>query len=159
MSHHPAIHKKNDFQDATVCLFLFDILYVDGKVVMNEPLKKRRQILEVRPLSSSLIARWPDTRECSPLLLASSSDLLSSAQESVTRIPHRIEFSEYKEIADLTTGEEALSEMMDRVLKEGLEGLMIKDIMDVYKPDKRHWLKLKKGTTNPPQLASRARCL
>ena len=31
-----------------MCLFLFDILYVDGKVVMNEPLKKRRQILEVR---------------------------------------------------------------------------------------------------------------
>ncbi|ELR11572.1 ATPdependent DNA ligase domain containing protein, partial [Acanthamoeba castellanii str. Neff] len=105
-----AIHKKNDFQDATVCLFLFDILYVDGKVVMNEPLKKRRQILE----------------------------------ESVTSIPHRIEFSEYKEISDLTTGEEALTEMMDRVLKEGLEGLMIKDIGDVYKPDKRHWLKLKK---------------
>lgn len=60
-------------------------------------------------------------------------------------IPHRIEFSEYKEISDLTSGEEALSEMMDRVLKEGLEGLMIKDITDVYKPDKRHWLKLKKG--------------
>jgi DNA ligase-3 len=63
----------------------------------------------------------------------------------VTSIPHRIEFSEYKEISDLTTGEEALTEMMDRVLKEGLEGLMIKDIGDVYKPDKRHWLKLKKG--------------
>jgi ATP-dependent DNA ligase len=46
-----AIHKKNDFQDATVCLFLFDILYVDGKVVINEPLKKRRQILEVRALA------------------------------------------------------------------------------------------------------------
>jgi DNA ligase-3 len=137
-----AIHKKNDFQDATVCLFLFDILYVDGKVVMNEPLKKRRQILEVRPrfISRSHLRSLPNS--------------LSSAQESVMRIPHRIEFSEYKEIADLTTGEEALSEMMDRVLKEGLEGLMIKDIMDVYKPDKRHWLKLKKGTTNP-QLASR----
>ncbi len=63
----------------------------------------------------------------------------------MTSIPHRIEFSEYKEISDLTTGEEALTEMMDRVLKEGLEGLMIKDIGDVYKPDKRHWLKLKKG--------------
>lgn len=67
------------------------------------------------------------------------------AQENITVIPHHIELSEYKEITDLTSGEEALSEMMDRVLKEGLEGLMIKDITDVYKPDKRHWLKLKKG--------------
>jgi ATP-dependent DNA ligase len=54
-----------------VCLFLFDILYVDGKVVMNEPLKKRRQILEVRApalaphtvIGSSLQAVTHDTHD------------------------------------------------------------------------------------------------
>ncbi len=53
-----------------MCLFLFDILYVDGKVVMNEPLKKRRQILEVRAPALA-----PHT-------------VIGSSLQPVTRTPH-----------------------------------------------------------------------
>lgn len=40
------IHKKNNFTDATVCVFLFDILYINGKSLLSLPLHERRQILE-----------------------------------------------------------------------------------------------------------------
>ncbi|XP_073971011.1 DNA ligase 3 isoform X2 [Rhodnius prolixus] len=37
-----------------------------------------------------------------------------------------------------------LEMMMTDVFKQGLEGLVLKDIMSVYEPGKRHWLKVKK---------------
>ncbi|EFA78161.1 BRCT domain-containing protein [Heterostelium album PN500] len=40
------IHKKNGFTDATVCVFLFDILYLNGKSLIDLPISKRREILE-----------------------------------------------------------------------------------------------------------------
>ncbi|EGC32964.1 hypothetical protein DICPUDRAFT_81260 [Dictyostelium purpureum] len=39
-------HKKKGFIDATVCVFLFDILYLDGKSLIHLPLEERREILE-----------------------------------------------------------------------------------------------------------------
>lgn len=37
-----------------------------------------------------------------------------------------------------------LEPMWEKVLEEGLEGLVLKDMYDTYKPTKRHWMKLKK---------------
>ncbi|KAG8037370.1 hypothetical protein G9C98_005580 [Cotesia typhae] len=37
-----------------------------------------------------------------------------------------------------------LAEMIAKVLKMGLEGLVLKDINSLYEPGKRHWLKIKK---------------
>ena len=39
------IHKKNNFQDATICIFIFDILYLNGEVLLTQPIEKRRQLL------------------------------------------------------------------------------------------------------------------
>ncbi|CAH0399223.1 unnamed protein product [Chilo suppressalis] len=39
------IHKQSAFKDAQVCLYVFDCLYYNGKVLMDLPIKKRRQIL------------------------------------------------------------------------------------------------------------------
>jgi DNA ligase-3 len=55
-----AVHKKNLFQNATVCIFLFDILLLNGKPLMSEPLETRRNLLESNikvkfPSSLSLI--------------------------------------------------------------------------------------------------------
>ena len=33
---------------------------------------------------------------------------------------------------------------MKRVMREGLEGLVMKGIHTIYEPGKRHWLKMKK---------------
>ncbi|KAK5581379.1 hypothetical protein RB653_001411 [Dictyostelium firmibasis] len=41
-----SVHKKNGFVDATVCVFLFDILFINGKSLIHLPLKERREILE-----------------------------------------------------------------------------------------------------------------
>ncbi len=41
-----AIHKKKNFAEATVAIFIFDILFIDGRQLINEPLSERRKILE-----------------------------------------------------------------------------------------------------------------
>jgi len=41
-----SIHKKKDFKDATVCIFLFDILYLNGESLIHRPFHERREILE-----------------------------------------------------------------------------------------------------------------
>lgn len=38
-------HKKHAFKDAQVCLFVFDCLYYNGDVLIDVPIRKRRQIL------------------------------------------------------------------------------------------------------------------
>ncbi|VUZ56212.1 unnamed protein product [Hymenolepis diminuta] len=40
------VHKQSAFKDAAVCLFVFDCLYINGKSLLLEPIKKRREILE-----------------------------------------------------------------------------------------------------------------
>lgn len=40
------IHKKNNFKDAEVCLFVFDVLYFNGRDLTKDPLKERRKLLE-----------------------------------------------------------------------------------------------------------------
>jgi len=40
------VHKKNEFHDANVCLFVFDCIYYNGESLLNKPMKERRKILE-----------------------------------------------------------------------------------------------------------------
>lgn len=39
------VHKKNNFQNSSICVVLFDILYLNGEVLLNEPIEKRRKLL------------------------------------------------------------------------------------------------------------------
>ena len=39
-------HKGSGFKDATPCLFVFDIMFYNGENLMNQPMKKRRELLE-----------------------------------------------------------------------------------------------------------------
>ncbi|CAH0583151.1 unnamed protein product [Chrysodeixis includens] len=39
------IHKQSKFKDASVCLYIFDCLYYNGEVLMDLPIRTRRQIL------------------------------------------------------------------------------------------------------------------
>jgi DNA ligase-3 len=100
------IHKKSAFKDATVCIFLFDILFLNGKSLLDVPFQKRRKLLE----------------------------------SSVTIIPTRIELAESK----FMTEEEDLCYLMTKCMREGLEGLVIKDVDGIYEPNARHWIKIKK---------------
>ncbi|CAH2085383.1 unnamed protein product [Euphydryas editha] len=39
------VHKQSEFKDAQVCLYVFDCLYYNGEILIDKPIKKRRQIL------------------------------------------------------------------------------------------------------------------
>ncbi|XP_039750225.1 DNA ligase 3 [Pararge aegeria] len=38
-------HKHSEFKDAQVCLYIFDCLYYNGEILIDIPIRKRRQIL------------------------------------------------------------------------------------------------------------------
>ncbi|VDN28323.1 unnamed protein product [Gongylonema pulchrum] len=40
------VHKKKQFTDAVVCLFVFDCIYYDDRSLMEKPLRERRKFLE-----------------------------------------------------------------------------------------------------------------
>lgn len=103
------IHKKNNFSDATVCVFIFDIIMLDGVSFLDEPITKRRSVLE----------------------------------NHIKRIPNRVELSEAR-VVQYENIEDELSEMMAKAMREKLEGLVLKPLQTIYKPNARHWLKLKK---------------
>ncbi|XP_064110363.1 DNA ligase 3-like [Macrobrachium nipponense] len=112
------VHKKAEFQDANVCLFVFDCIHYNGQDLMDKPIKERREILE----------------------------------EHMTEIKNHIMFSEMK----LITKKEDLRNMINDVLKQGLEGLVLKDLNSIYEPGKRHWLKVKKDYLNDGAMADTA---
>ncbi|XP_030648440.1 DNA ligase 3 [Chanos chanos] len=112
------VHKKAAFQDANVCLFVFDCIYFNGVSLMDKPLCERRKFLH----------------------------------DNMVEVPNRILFSEMKHV----TRAADLAEMITRVIREGLEGLVLKDVKGTYEPGKRHWLKVKKDYLNEGAMADTA---
>ncbi|XP_069730173.1 DNA ligase 3 [Phaenicophaeus curvirostris] len=112
------VHKKAAFQDANVCLFVFDCIYFNDISLMDRPLCERRKFLH----------------------------------DNMVEIPNRILFSEMKHVTKASD----LADMITRVIREGLEGLVLKDIKSHYEPGKRHWLKVKKDYLNEGAMADTA---
>uniref|UniRef100_A0A286XW99 DNA ligase n=1 Tax=Cavia porcellus TaxID=10141 RepID=A0A286XW99_CAVPO len=80
------VHKKAAFQDANVCLFVFDCIYFNDVSLMDRPLCERRKFLH----------------------------------DNMVEIPNRIMFSEMKQVTKASD----LADMINRVIREGLEGLV-----------------------------------
>ncbi|NWH56739.1 DNLI3 ligase, partial [Geococcyx californianus] len=116
------VHKKAAFQDANVCLFVFDCIYFNDISLMDRPLCERRKFLH----------------------------------DNMVEIPNRILFSEMKHVTKASD----LADMITRVIREGLEGLVLKDLKagshSHYEPGKRHWLKVKKDYLNEGAMADTA---
>ncbi|NXK10740.1 DNLI3 ligase, partial [Herpetotheres cachinnans] len=121
------VHKKAAFQDANVCLFVFDCIYFNDISLMDRPLCERRKFLH----------------------------------DNMVEIPNRILFSEMKRVTKASD----LADMITRVIREGLEGLVLKDMKagshllftgGTYEPGKRHWLKVKKDYLNEGAMADTA---
>lgn len=112
------VHKKAAFQDAKVCLFVFDCIYFNGVSLMERPLCERRKFLH----------------------------------DNMVEVSNRILFSEMKHV----TRAGDLADMITRVIREGLEGLVLKDVKSTYEPGKRHWLKVKKDYLNEGAMADTA---
>lgn len=60
--------------------------------------------------------------------------------ENIKEIKNRVMMSEMQ----FVNKPDELKDMIVRVIKDGLEGLVLKDIKGFYEPGKRHWLKVKK---------------
>ncbi|KAG8525065.1 DNA ligase 3 [Galemys pyrenaicus] len=112
------VHKKAAFQDANVCLFVFDCIFFNDVSLMDRPLCERRKFLH----------------------------------DNMVEIPNRIMFSEMKQVTKASD----LVDMINRVIREGLEGLVLKDVKGTYEPGKRHWLKVKKDYLNEGAMADTA---
>lgn len=73
-------------------------------------------------------------------------------RENMVEIPNHILFSEMKHVTKASD----LADMITRVIREGLEGLVLKDVKSIYEPGKRHWLKVKKDYLNEGAMADTA---
>ncbi|KAM4700901.1 DNA ligase 3 [Discoglossus pictus] len=72
--------------------------------------------------------------------------------DNMVEIPNHILFSEMKHVTKAAD----LADMITRVIREGLEGLVLKDLKSIYEPGKRHWLKVKKDYLNEGAMADTA---
>ena len=72
--------------------------------------------------------------------------------QHVKEVKNRIMHSE----STFVTREDELQRLMDRAMKEGLEGLVLKPIDSTYEPGKRHWLKMKKDYLHDGSMADTA---
>ncbi|CAG0896318.1 unnamed protein product [Darwinula stevensoni] len=73
-------------------------------------------------------------------------------EKNMTVIPNHIMLSEMK----FVTNHEELQTMIMKVLKQGLEGLVLKDPQGVYEPGKRRWMKMKKDYLEEGAMADTA---
>uniref|UniRef100_T1IZP4 DNA ligase n=1 Tax=Strigamia maritima TaxID=126957 RepID=T1IZP4_STRMM len=73
-------------------------------------------------------------------------------QKVMQEIPNHIMFSEMKVI----TKADQLNDMITKILRRGLEGLVLKDYQGIYEPGRRHWLKVKKDYLHEGALADTA---
>ena len=72
--------------------------------------------------------------------------------DHMVEVGNHVKFSEMEVI----TKKEQLGNMIKKVLKQGLEGLVLKDVKSIYEPGKRHWLKVKKDYLNDGAMADSA---
>ncbi|XP_069827293.1 DNA ligase 3 [Dendropsophus ebraccatus] len=73
-------------------------------------------------------------------------------RDNMVEIPNHIMFSEMKHVTKAAD----LADMITKVIREGLEGLVLKDLKSLYEPGKRHWLKVKKDYLNEGAMADTA---
>jgi DNA ligase-3 len=104
-------HKKDHYANANVSVFMFDILYYEGKSLLEVPINQRRRLLlkTVKPIKDRILIG-----------------------ESIVCNGSK------------TDREAMLAAKMQAVIKAGQEGLVLKDLLSIYEPNARHWLKIKK---------------
>merc|ERR1712142_1443708 len=73
-------------------------------------------------------------------------------EKHMVEVGNNVKFSELVHV----TKKSQLAGMIKSVLDQGLEGLVLKDVMGNYEPGKRHWLKVKKDYLNEGAMADTA---
>jgi len=73
-------------------------------------------------------------------------------EKHMVEVGNNVKFSELVHV----TKKSQLAGMIKSVLDQGLEGLVLKDVLGTYEPGKRHWLKVKKDYLNEGAMADTA---
>ncbi|HYE24593.1 MAG TPA: ATP-dependent DNA ligase, partial [Clostridia bacterium] len=122
---------QRTMSDVPVAYVVFDILALNGELVIDRPLRERRELLA--DVLSRL--RPPDPRPTAQGVLAF--ETVASPAESSRVLPAP---------ALRATSAEHLDELFAAAQDRGNEGLMIKDAASTYTPGRRgqSWLKLKR---------------
>ncbi len=122
-------------QDVPVAYLVFDVLYADGELLLDHPLRERARILTdllaaprsviVRPLPAQSNLGFPDSNE----------DPEEKSLASVLRAP-----------VSAPNSAKDLDALFTAARERGNEGLMIKDLDSLYTPGRRgkSWLKMKR---------------
>jgi len=122
-------------RETPVALLIFDILYVDGRLVIDLPLNERARLLD-ELLSAERVARpsvSADKVEQSKLIFE---------EEKTDRVPVNV----IRAPAFRANSPGELERLFIAARTRGNEGLMIKDLTSPYSPGKRgkSWLKMKR---------------
>ncbi|XP_073735537.1 DNA ligase 3 isoform X4 [Callorhinus ursinus] len=142
------VHKKAAFQDANVCLFVFDCIYFNDVSLMDRPLCERRKFLHDNMVEIPNRIMFSEMKQ---VTVVSESPRTRAGPETsfLAGLPVSQGCSHFLKAADL-------ADMINRVIREGLEGLVLKDVKGTYEPGKRHWLKVKKDYLNEGAMADTA---
>jgi len=117
-----------------VAYLVFDILYCDGELMIDQPLERRYEILA---------SRLALTRNYEPLVTIDPQGKLAF-EPSVTGKNHKTEIIRAPFVQ--AASPEELEELFLMARERGNEGLMLKDLQSCYTPGRRGraWLKLKR---------------
>ncbi len=121
-------------RESPVALLVFDILYVNGQLAIDRPLRERAQLLD-ELLSAGRVSRPPVASQ-----QASQGQLHFQEDQDATSAPI------IRAPAFRATSPEELEQLFVAARARGNEGLMIKDLDSAYSPGKRgkSWLKMKR---------------
>ncbi|HXZ78557.1 MAG TPA: ATP-dependent DNA ligase [Terriglobales bacterium] len=130
-----------------VAYVVFDVLYADGELLIDRPLRERAHVLDrifAEACRNPRLRIGMHSREAQGQLMfgseensrgVSEDDVIATAQTQVLRAP-----------ATTADSSAHLEELFEQAMERGNEGLMIKDIESAYTPGRRgrSWLKLKR---------------
>ena len=125
-------------REIPVAYLVFDVLYADGELLIDRPLRERGRVLD------ELLETMKDVHHRSPDTQMKSKDLqsqLSFGMEEEKAILNVIRTPVFR-----ARSPEELEDLFGAAQARGNEGLMIKDLESAYTPGKRgkSWLKMKR---------------
>jgi DNA ligase-1 len=139
-------------REVPVVYLVFDVLYADGQLLLDHPLRERAQILDslVHDLASAP-RLTPVSQQAGQALFnfgVSHTDSSSSAGEPSedTLSTDNINIRIHRSPVSNATSSEELEVLFAAARDRGNEGLMIKDLDSLYTPGRRgkSWLKMKR---------------
>jgi DNA ligase-1 len=128
-------------REVPVAFLVFDILYADGELVIDRPLKERARILDGLLSSRQETPHHRGHRGTQGKAQGSLNFVAAAAEEESVAEARLIRAPVFRAAS---AGE--LEQLFDAARARGNEGLMIKDLESLYTPGKRgkSWLKMKR---------------